>query len=53
MIIHSWGDPEPSRAMEKESDDPYVSWDQVFSFFVMSFFIAEGSYSSVRIIKIL
>ncbi|KAK7823841.1 hypothetical protein U0070_020512 [Myodes glareolus] len=28
MIIHSWGDPETSISMEKESDDPYVSWDQ-------------------------
>lgn len=28
MIIHSSGDPKTSISMEKESDDPYVSWDQ-------------------------
>ncbi|XP_036043583.1 zinc transporter ZIP12 isoform X2 [Onychomys torridus] len=26
--IHSWGDPKTLTAMEKESDDPSVSWDQ-------------------------
>lgn len=42
MTIQSWGDPKSTIAMEKDSDDHSVSWDQVFSFFMLSFFIVEG-----------